>query len=81
MAEVTILEKKTEARKKNENNIEWRPQLLAYSIIIETLNECLFLHMQHTVSALMSQIDQNRSSNLTLCFEYNEQTTAFVTVA
>ena len=58
--------KRTEARKKNENNIEWRPQLLANSIISATLNECLFLHMRHTVSALMSQIEQNRSSNLRL---------------
>jgi hypothetical protein len=58
--------KRMEAKKKNDYNMEWRPQLFANSIISLTFNECLFLHMRHTMSALMSQIEQNRSSNLTL---------------
>jgi len=50
----------------SENNMEWRPQLLAKNIISATVCGCLLLHMRHTVSALMAQIEQNRSCNLTL---------------
>jgi hypothetical protein len=46
-----------EERKKNENNMAWRPQLLAKSIVSATVYECLFLHMGQTGSALMSHID------------------------
>ena len=60
--------KRMEEGKEIENNMEWRLQLLANSIISATVYECLSLHLRHTVSGLMSQIEQYRSSNLTLLF-------------
>jgi len=54
-----------EEGKKNENNVAWRPELLANSIARATVYECLFLHMGQTVSALMSHTQQSRSSELT----------------
>jgi len=55
-----------EEGKKNVNNVAWRPELLANSIVRATVYECLFLHMGQIVSALMSHTEQNRSSELTL---------------
>jgi hypothetical protein len=54
-----------EEGKKNENNVVWRPELLANSIVRATVCECLLLRMGQTVSALMSHIKQNRLSELT----------------
>jgi hypothetical protein len=52
VADFTILEKMEEG-KKNENNMAWRPQLLANSINSATVYECLFLRLGQIVSALM----------------------------